>query len=321
MKQRIAIIGHGTVGKALYAQLQNLPNIEVVKVAVKHPAKHRELSRNILTDDVNSILDRVDIQVILEAIDDTDAAFAYAKKTLSEGKTYITASKKMVAASISALHEMEARFGGRLLYEAAVGGAIPVLRTLREHLAGEEIIRIRGIVNGTCNYILTRMGEDDLPFAKALAEAQQRGFAESDPTSDIDGWDSYYKSIILARAAFGDKPEISKVKWHGIREVGLADVHAAAKVNEKIKLVADIKHTNQRVSIDIRPTLLGSADPLYHIDRELNGIIIEGRYAGQLLLQGSGAGGNATASAMVGDLYNAPKAPQSIVRKLLLSVN
>ncbi len=321
MKQKIAIIGYGTVGKALFIQLQHQHQYDVVKVGVKHSAKHKELNRLLVTEDVDSILAQSNISVILEAIDDSDAAFEYAKQALSAGKTYITASKKMVATHLTELYELEGRFGGRLLYEAAVGGAIPVLRTVREHFAGEEILRVRGIVNGTCNYILTRMGEDNLPFAKALAEAQQRGFAESDPTSDIDGWDSYYKSVILAYTAFGDKVNISRVKWHGIRDISLADVQAAAKEYKKIKLVAGIKCVNDKVTIDIRPTLLNSKDPLYHIDRELNGIVIEGKFAGQLLLQGPGAGGHPTASAMVGDLLNYPKASARIVRKLLLSMN
>ncbi len=321
MKQKIGLIGHGTVGKALYEQVKGLRQYEIAGVIVKHLEKKRNVPDSLLSGDAEILINDPDVHVVLEAIDDAEAAFEYARKTLELGKIYISASKKMIAGNLPHLHYLVRKYGGKLLFEASVGGAIPVLRTIREHLAGEHIERIRGIVNGSCNYILTRMGEDKIDFDEALIEAQEKGFAESDPSADIDAWDSYYKAQILAYTAFGDKPDFSRVKWEGIRNVTLNDVSDAIASGEKIKLIADIRRHEERFTIDIRPTRIGPADPLYHIDRENNGLIIEGKYTGPVLLQGAGAGGNPTASAMIGDLVNAPRGNFEMVRKLLLAIN
>lgn len=321
MKQSVAIIGHGTVGKALYKQITGLPDFEVVGVAVKHPSRHRALRQDLITSDAFSLIGRADVGIVLEAIDDADASLRFALATLEAGKVYISASKKMIANNITQLHHAEREFGGRLLYEAAVGGAIPILRTIREHLSGEPVSRIRGIVNGSCNYILTRMAVGKVSFEGALAEAQQKGFAETDPSSDIDAVDSYYKALILAHTAFGDKPDFARIKYEGIRRVRLEDVEAALKAGEKIKLVAEVRREGQRFVIDIRPTHVDKTDPLYHTDWENNAIVVEGTHSGPLLFQGAGAGGNPTASAMVGDLRNAGKGNLETVRKLLLALN
>ncbi len=321
MKQKIGIIGHGTVGAALYKQVENLPEYEVIKIAVKHPAKHKNLTGSLLARDAWEIIDHPEIQIVLEAIDHSGDALDYALKTLKQGKTYISASKKMLAENLSVLLHTEREYGGHLLYEAAVGAAIPVLRAIREHLTAEPISRIRGIINGSCNYILTKMALEGIEFETALGQAQELGFAESDPASDIDGFDTYYKAVLLAAASFGEMPEFTRVKMEGIREVSLADVKRAAKQNEKIKLVADIQRVDDRFIIDIRPTYIEKSDLLFHIDNELNGVIIYGQHTGPLLFQGPGAGGNPTASAMVGDLLNARNGLTKKVQKLLLALN
>jgi len=321
MKQKIVLIGHGNVGKALYEQLSGLTQFAIAGVVVKHLEKKRNVPESLLTGNADALIEDPDVHIVLEAIDDADAALEYARKTLELGKTYISASKKMIAGNLPHLHYLVRKYGGKLLFEASVGGAIPVLRTIRDHLAGEHIERIRGIVNGSCNYILTRMAEGNIEFEAALKEAQSKGFAESDPASDIDAWDSYYKAQILAYTAFGDKPDFARVKWEGIRNVTLKDVADATASGEKIKLVADIQRQEERFTIDIRPTRIGPSDPLFHIDREYNGIIIQGKYTGPVLLQGAGAGGNPTASAMIGDLVNAPRGNFEMVRKLLLAMN
>ncbi len=321
MKQKIGIIGHGTVGKALYEQISNLQEFEVVGVAVKHPDKHRNLPAAILSGSPQKFIDDPKVEIVLEAIDDADAALEFAKSTLSQGKVYISASKKMIANNLATLELLTKRHGGRFLCEASVGGAIPVLRTIREHLSAEPISRMRGIVNGSCNYILTRMELEKIDFDTALAEAQAKGFAETDPSSDIDAWDSYYKALILAYTAFGDKPDVSRIKWEGIRNVTLRDIEDASRGSERIKLVAEVQRQDERFIIDIRPTRVKADDPLYHVNFENNGIIIYGKYTGPLLLQGAGAGGNPTASAMIGDLRQAGIARLEQVRKLLLTIN
>lgn len=321
MKQKIGIIGHGTVGSALYRQIEKLPEFEVIKIAVKNPEKHRSLKGNLLAESGLKIIDHPDIHIILEAIDNSADALEYALRTLKQGKTYISASKKMLAENLSTLLRAEREYGGHLLYEAAVGGAIPVLRAIREHLTAEPINRIRGIINGSCNYILTKMSEEGIEFDTALKQAQELGYAESDPASDIDGFDTYYKSVLLAAASFGELPEFSRLKMEGIRSVSLPDVKRATKQNEKVKLIADIQRIDDRFTIDIRPTLIDKSDPLFHIDNELNGIVIYGEHTGPLLFQGPGAGGNPTASAMVGDLLNARNGVAKKVQKLLLALS
>ncbi len=321
MKERIGLIGFGTVGSALYAQVSRLTSYDLAAVAVKHKAKHRELPAEILTDDAMAVVEDPAISIILEAIDHTEDAFGYAIESLKLGKTYISASKKMVAENIKILLQAEERYGGKLFYEAAVGGAIPILRTLREHLQAEEINAIEGILNGTCNYILSMMWKEEWSFKKALAEAQELGFAESDPTSDIDGFDAYYKAIILASTWAKGIPEFGRIMREGISEVSIHDVLAAKQKNEKIKLVASIEKNKEIYSIDIRPRIVVASDPLYWIDQEQNAVIISGARSGQLTLSGAGAGGHATASAMVADLVNAPTKNLERVRNLLKSIH
>ncbi len=321
MKQKIGIIGHGTVGAALYQQINKLPEYEVIKVAVKHPQKHKNLTGGLLAKSAWEIIDHPDIHIVLEAIDNSEDALEYALKTLKQGKTFISASKKMLSENLSTLLRVEREFGGHLLYEAAVGGAIPVLRAIREHLTAEPISRIRGIINGSCNYILTKMSEEGIEFDTALEQAQELGYAESDPASDIDGYDTYYKAVLLAAASFGELPEFSRLKMEGIRNVSLPDVKRALRQQEKVKLIADIQRIGDRFTIDIRPTLIDKTDPLFHIDNELNGIVIYGEHTGPLLFQGPGAGGNPTASAMVGDLLNARNGVTKKVQKLLLALS
>lgn len=321
MKQKVAIIGHGTVGAALYTQLRTLPGYEVTGIAVKRPDKPAHAAvRHLLTTQAADLIDDPETGIVLEAIDDSEASLAFAKKALGQGKTYITASKKMVAGHLAVLHRLEANFGGKLLYEAAVGGAIPVVRTLREHLASEPVARIRGILNGTCNYVLTRMYDDGLSFDAALSIAQDKGYAESDPSSDVDGHDSYYKALILAHAIEKGTPQLSRVVYEGIRQVGEKDLARARKEGAKIRLVVEVVKNGERITIDIRPAMVTPSDPLFHVNGATNAVVINGGHAGELTLMGQGAGGHPTASAMVGDLVNAPLRNAEAVRKLFLAL-
>ncbi len=315
----VAIIGHGHVGRALYERIKALPGYRILGVAVKHPEKHKDtLPDALIFSQGDFLIEHPEVEVILEAIDDAEAAAKFAEKALVQGKTYISASKKMLASRLAHLHGLEQQYGGKLLYEAAVGGAIPILRTLREHLRGEPVKRIRGILNGTCNYILSRMHEGDISFDVALKEAQELGFAESDPSSDVDAHDSYYKSLILAYTAQGGNPALSRVVYEGIRQVSSSDVKAALAIGKRIKLIAEILPVGEKWQLDIRPQLIGVDDPLYAIERELNAIAVEGQYSGTLTFCGAGAGGVPTASAMVADLLNAP---QGALRQLRQAVS
>jgi homoserine dehydrogenase len=320
MKQKVGIIGRGVVGRALIDQIEKLNGFDVYGVAIKNEAKHRDLPKKWRVKDPFELIDADEVDTILEAINNGEDSLSYAVNSLEKGKTYITASKQMVAENLAILQRAEERGGGKLFYEAAVGGAIPIIRTLKEHFRGEPVSEVRGILNGSCNYILSRMYEESLDFEKALKEAQKKGFAETNPTTDVEGLDTMHKSILIAFTLNGSKPEFSRIKVEGIRSVTLHDVLEAKKRKEKIKLIASIKSEKGKFSIDIRPTLVSEEDDLYSVDREMNAAIVSGLYSGSILLKGAGAGGNPTASAMVGDLLNSRNRDSELILRLLKAI-
>jgi homoserine dehydrogenase len=320
MKQKLGIIGRGVVGRALIDQIEKLNGFEVGGVAIKNTSKHRDLPKKWRVKDPFELIDSDEVDIILEAINNGEDSLSYALSSLEKGKTYITASKKMVAENLSLLQRAEDKGGGNLFYEAAVGGAIPIIRTLKEHFRGEPVSEVRGILNGSCNYILSRMYEADLDFEPALKEAQRKGFAETDPSADVDGFDTMHKAILIAFTLNGTKPEFTRIKVEGIRSVNLQDVKKAKKRKEKIKLIASIKESKGKYSIDIRPTLVNQGDDFYSIDREMNAAVVSGLYSGSILLKGAGAGGNPTASAMVADLLNARNRDADLIQRLLKAI-
>ncbi|MFT4771823.1 MAG: homoserine dehydrogenase [Sediminicola sp.] len=320
MKQKVGIIGRGVVGRALIDQIEKLNGFDVHGVAVKNESKHRDLPKKWRVKDPFELIDADEVDTILEAINNGEDSLSYAVNSLEKGKTYITASKKMVAENLTILQRAEEKGGGKLFYEAAVGGAIPIIRTLKEHFRGEPVSEVRGILNGSCNYILSRMYEENLDFDKALKEAQKKGFAEIDPTTDVEGLDTMHKAILIAFTLNGTKPEFSRIKVEGIRSVTLNDVREAKKRKEKIKLIASIKGDKGKFSIDIRPTLVSEEDDLYSVDREMNAAVVLGLYSGPILLKGAGAGGNPTASAMIGDLLNARNRDSELIQRLLKAI-
>jgi len=320
MNQKVGIIGRGVVGRALIDQIEKLNGFEVHGVAVKNEGKHRDLPKKWRVKDPFDLINADEVHVILEAINNGEDSLSLALHSLEKGKTYITASKKMVAENLSLLQKSEERGGGRLFYEAAVGGAIPIIRTLKEHFRGEPVSEVRGILNGSCNYIFSRMYEDNLEFDIALKEAQRKGFAETDPSADVDGFDTMHKAILIAFALNGSKPDFSRIKVEGIRSVSLHDVREAKKRKEKIKLIASIKTNHGKYSIDIRPTLVTKEDEFYSIDHEMNAAAISGLYSGSIVLKGAGAGGNPTASAMIGDLLNVRNRDAELIQRLLKAI-
>lgn len=297
-------IGLGTVGQALYRQLHRHPGFSMTSLVVREPHKERPgLEGPVLSaPEALEKLSDPGIPVILEAIDDPEAALAYARRALDAGKTYISANKRMLAFHLPALQRLARHRGGQLLFEAAAGGAIPVLRTLRDHLWGQEIRQVRAVINGSCNYILTRMEEDALDLPEALNEARRRGFAESDPTLDIEGFDAQYKTVLLAWEAFGEHLPPAEICRQGIHTLSYQDVKEARRAGARIRLVSTLQREPQGILARVLPEWVWPEDPLYHVRLQTNAVEVCGEPFGTLLLQGPGAGGPPTASAMIADL-------------------
>ncbi len=299
----LGIIGLGTVGLSLYEQLNLRSEINIKKIIVRRKGIDRGIPNALIGYDASELMEDAQVPVVIEVIDDADAAYEFAKQVLRKGKILISANKKMLAHHLKELKELELIFGGKLLYEASVGGAIPILRVINEYYQSEPIQKIEGIINGSTNYILTRMGEESIPFSEALKEAQIKGFAESNPTLDVDGYDAAYKATLLAHTAFNVYLDPKEVERVGISNISIEDIQAARVFNQKIKLIATIeKSETGKVAVSVKPRFLNPSDHLYNVDFELNAINIEGLYSGSNTLKGKGAGGHPTASAVAADL-------------------
>ena len=246
-----------------------------------------------------------DIDVFVELIGGADGvAYESVKAALGRGLPVVTANKAMLAAHGLKLAELSETHDAPLFFEAAVGGGIPVVKTLRESLAGNEIARVSGILNGTCNYILSRMETDNLPFDVCLAEAQRLGYAEADPTFDIGGFDTAHKLAILASLAFGSRIDAGAVSIEGIESITLADLAAADELGFRIKLLGVAERTPHGVEQRVHPTMVAKSAPLAQTMGVLNAVSIDGDAVGELTLVGPGAGGDATASAVAADIVD-----------------
>jgi homoserine dehydrogenase len=246
-----------------------------------------------------------DIDIFVELIGGADGvAFDAIKAALSRGVSVVTANKAMLAAHGFELAVLAEQSGAQLFFEAAVGGGIPVIKTLRESLAGNAIERVSGILNGTCNYILSRMETAQLPFEICLSEAQRLGYAEADPTFDVGGFDTAHKLAILASLAFGAKIDASAVSVEGIETITLADLSAADELGFRIKLLGVAERTAHGIEQRVHPTMVAKSAPLAQTMGVLNAVSIDGDAVGELTLVGPGAGGDATASAVAGDIID-----------------
>ncbi|TFU05831.1 homoserine dehydrogenase [Polymorphobacter arshaanensis] len=313
---RVGLAGLGTVGggvikildtnAALIERRANRP-IEVVAISARDRSRERgiDLSRFAWVDDATQLAARDDVDVVVELIGGADGpALTLARETLDAGKSFVTANKAMLAhhgLELAGLAEIK---GAALKYEAAVAGGIPVIKGLREGAAANVIERIYGILNGTCNYILTRMEAERLPFGEVLADAQRLGFAEADPSFDIDGIDAAHKLSILASLAFGARVDFPHVACEGIRAVESADIDHAAALGFRIKLIGLAAAEGGALFQRVHPCLVSLKHPLAHVDGSLNAVVAEGNFVGRLLFQGRGAGEGPTASAVVADLID-----------------
>jgi len=307
------MLGCGTVGSAV-AQLLNEhaddlaarvgARLELAAVGVRDMTKTREhVDPSIVTDDLEGLVARTDIDLIIEVIGGIEPARSLLLAAMANGKSVVTANKTLLAEDGIALYGAAEKHQVDLYYEAAVAGAIPLLRPIRESMAGDQIERVLGIVNGTTNYILTRMDESGASFEDALREATDLGYAEADPTADIEGFDAAAKAAILAGLAFHSRVTATDVYREGISHITAEDIASAKAMGHVVKLLAIAELTpDDRVSVRVHPSLLPRTHPLAAVREAFNAVFVEARAAGELMFYGRGAGGIPTASAVLGDL-------------------
>ncbi len=317
---RVAVLGCGNVGSALVGILQDRADalavqsgarLVVAGIAVGDLEAPRadHVPRHLLTADAAALVADPSVDLVVELIGGLEPAGSLVRSALDSGKPVVTANKALLASPDGvALRTLARHRGVDLLYEAAVAGAIPLVRALRESLTGERIHRVMGIVNGTTNFILTRMGEEGADYAAVLAEAQELGLAERDPTADVEGFDAAAKAAILAGVAFGYDVSDDAVLREGISGITSADVAFAERAGYVIKLLAVVERCGtEGLSVRVHPALVPEAHPLAGVREVFNAVFIEGEAAGELMLYGQGAGGLPTASAVVGDLIDATR--------------
>lgn len=314
----VGFLGAGTVGSALLRRLlaeaeaiSSKTGLDLVvrRVAVRSPDKSRgvDIPAGVLTDDPAAVVEDPDVQIVVEIMGGLEPAGDLVLAALQSGKAVITANKELMAARGRELIAAAEEAGVSLLFEAAVGGGIPIIRPLSESLAGERITRVMGIVNGTTNFILTKMIEEGADFSSVLSEAQQLGYAEADPTADVGGGDAAAKAAILASLAFGVWVAGERVYREGIDKLDIRDFEFAANLGYVPKLLAIAEESAGGVAVRVHPALIPSHHPLATVRGATNAIFVEGPAIGQLLFTGPGAGGDPTATAVLGDVINAAR--------------
>ncbi|WP_156758758.1 homoserine dehydrogenase [Actinokineospora pegani] len=313
---RVALLGCGTVGAEIvrllteqaddFAARSGAP-VELVGIAVRRADRHRDVPAELLTTDAAGLVTRDDVDVVVEVVGGIEPTREWLLAALNAGKPVVTANKALLAEHQGDLFAAADASGADLYFEAAVAGAIPLLRPLRESLAGDRITRVMGIVNGTTNFILSAMDETGAGYAETLQEAARLGYAEADPTADVDGYDAAAKAAILASLAFHTRVTMGDVYREGIAAVTPADVAAARGLGRTIKLLAICERVldadgTESVAVRVHPAMIPRSHPLASVGGAFNAVFVEAEAAGQLMFYGQGAGGAPTASAVLGDL-------------------
>ncbi|WP_395657650.1 homoserine dehydrogenase [Nocardioides sp.] len=310
---RVAVLGCGSVGSQVVRLLDEQADdlaarvgapVELVGVAVRRLDAPRDVvvPDGLLTTDATGLVTRDDVDLVVEVIGGIEPARSLILAALESGASVVTANKALLAEDGPTLFEAAEKAGRDLYYEAAVAGAIPILRPLRESLAGDKVTRVLGIVNGTTNFILDRMDSSGAGFEEALEEAQELGYAEADPTADVEGFDAAAKAAILASLAFHSRVTASDVHREGISDVTAADVQSARDMSSVVKLLAICELRDDAVSVRVHPAMIPRSHPLASVREAYNAVFVESEAAGQLMFYGPGAGGSPTASAVLGDL-------------------
>ena len=314
---RLGVLGHGVVGSAFVALVSQQSDdilarsgvrLEVAKVCIRDTKKKHSLPKGaVLVSDPHALVQSSDVDLVVELMGGIDPASELIFAALKANKPVITANKALLARHGAELFKAADASSTDLLFEAAVCGGIPLIRPLRESLRGEPINRVLGIVNGTTNFILTKMSELGADYQVALAEAQQLGFAEADPTADVQGHDAAAKIAIIASIAFGTTVRLDDVYCEGITKITAADITIARKFGFAVKLlgVAELDKSSSKLSVRVHPALVPLTNPLAAVRESFNAVVVDGRASGSLMFYGRGAGGEPTASAVLGDVIDA----------------
>lgn len=301
---KLGIFGFGVVGQGLYHVLEETKGIkaEILKICVKNPEKKRPLPNHYFTYQKEEILDNPDVDVVLELIDDPVAAYEIVKAALEKGKAVVTANKKMVADHMTELYDLQNKFNTPLLYEGACCASIPIIRNLEEYYDNDLLSAVEGIFNGSTNFILTKIFEEQMSFNEALTEAQELGYAETDPSLDVEGYDAKYKLCIILTHAFGLFVNPDDVYNFGIQRISDFDIKIARERGYKIKLTAKSRKIGDKVVALVIPQFVSNSSELYKVEREFNGVIVEGAFSEHQFFIGKGAGGYPTGSAVLSDI-------------------
>lgn len=305
-KIKIGLIGLGTVGSGVFKTLKNFGNVEVVKIAVRNKNKKRNiegLDESIITDNPYEVVNDPEIQIVAELVGGTNPAFDLIKTAIKNGKHIVTANKELLAKHGEELFKFAEENNKVVLYEAAIAGGIPLIMPIKTILAGNKINKIKAILNGTTNYILTKMDVQGASYEDVLKESQELGYAEADPTGDVEGFDAAYKITTLATIAFGKRIKFENVYREGITKISPDDMKAANEMGYKIKLIASAElNEDGRADVRVHPMLVPKSKTLAHIDYVTNAVSLTGHPVGDVTLSGPGAGEFPTASSVVGDI-------------------
>jgi homoserine dehydrogenase len=309
---KVALLGCGVVGtqvarllreEAAELAVRSGAQLEIAGIAVRRLSHPRPgIDRDLLTTDAMGLATRPDVDIVVEVIGGIEPAHSLILAAMEHGKPVVSANKALLAEHGEQIHRVSRDYGADLYYEAAVAGAIPILRPLRESLAGDTVHRVMGIVNGTTNFILDRMDSSGADFSESLEEAQALGYAEPDPTADVEGFDAAAKAAILASLAFHTRVTASDVYREGITEVTAADIASAKLLGRIVKLLAICERTDEGVAVRVHPAMIPRTHPLAAVGGAYNAVFVDAKSAGQLMFYGAGAGGTPTASAVLGDI-------------------
>lgn len=302
---KIGLFGFGCVGQGLYEVLNHSSGFraEIKKIGIRDGSKKRSLPAHFFTTDPSAILDDAEIQLVVELIDDAEAAWHITRRALEQGKSVVSANKKMIAYHLPELVDLQNAHGGALLYEGSVCGSIPILRNLEEYYDNETLAGVSGIFNGSSNYVLTKIFRENIDYDSALRQAQAFGFAETDPWLDVAGYDAKHKLVIATAHAFGLFVHPADVLNLGIQNLAEEDVRFAREMDCIIRLVVRAQRSDDnRVVLSVLPQFIPQNHPLYNIDHEYNAVVVESAFAQQQLFIGKGAGGHPTGAAVLSDI-------------------